>query len=88
MTKKKTKPISAPDAESLDIIVKVHRYPSGTLFLRETIGDGKLGDQDVEFSLNASGQPMVRIGQGHWYLFNIQSMIEAVGELEKLPDAA
>lgn len=79
MTKKKT------SHKTLTMNLEVNKYPPETLFLRTAVGDGKINGHDVELSTNASGEPIVRIGKGSWYLLDIRKFIEAVAEAEGIP---
>jgi hypothetical protein len=72
----------------LHMNLEVHKYPPETLFLRTEVASGKINGLDLEFSTNASGEPIVRIGDGSWYLLDIRKFIEAVADAEGVPAKA
>ena len=69
--------------EEVEVAVKLHRYPPETLWLRVAVGEGTIGEQKVELSINAAGsQPIVRIGDGPWYALDWESLVRAVDDAE------
>lgn len=79
MAKKKT------PHETLIMSLEVNKYPPETMFLREAVADGEISGIPLEISTNASGEPIVRIGKGSWYLLDIRKFVEAVAMAEGIP---
>lgn len=71
--------------ETIVMSLEVHRYPAKTMFLRTEVASGAVGGYEFEFSTNISGEPIVRIGNGNWYLLNIIDFVMKAAETEGIP---
>lgn len=65
----------------IEVCVQIDVYEPETMFLREAIASGELGDREFEYSKNMySHGTLVRFDHGEWYLLSPEALLRGLSE--------